>query len=157
MWLAFCRFLGWLLLFWFKMLHLKKLSVGSESIEGLEDWHQQVLKTRGKLVHVTRSFPRRGDEILKTQGSIFWVIKGKMLVRQAITDFVEIEREDGGRSCGIVLKQGLIPLIGVRHRPFQGWRYLNGDDAPADLPQGMDAKDVMSAEMAEELRALGLI
>ena len=142
-------------------LHLKKLSVGSESVEGLEAWHREVLESRGRIMHVTRSFPRRAGEILPG-GSIYWVIKGRMAARQAIAEFAEVEREDGGTSCGIVLVPGLVRVLSKRHRPFQGWRYLEGADAPPDLPgQGVDGAqgdgEVMPEKMAEELRDLGLL
>ena len=141
-------------------LHLKKLSVGSTSIDSLRAWHEEVLARRGKIIHVTRSFPRRAEEILPqggVGGSIYWVIKGKMCARQLIDEFIEVEREDGGVSCGIVMKPGLIPVFEKRHRPFQGWRYLEEKDAPLDLPSGDSAEDTMPMEMAEELRDLGLL
>jgi hypothetical protein len=142
-------------------LHLKKLSVGSTSIDGLRAWHEKVLSQRQRIVHVTRSFPRRKAEILpsdgQSNGSIFWVIKGKICARQMIEDLVEVEREDGGKACGIVLCPGLIPVFEKRHRPFQGWRYLEAKDAPADLPTGTNQSDAMPAEMAEELHDLGLL
>lgn len=146
-------------------LHLKKLSVGSTSIESLREWHQEVLARRGKIIHVTRSFPRRAEEILPPEGggdgngggSIYWVIKGKMCARQLINEFIEVEREDGGVSCGIVMKPGLIPVFEKRHRPFQGWRYLEEKDAPLDLPSGEGDEETMPMEMAEELRDLGLL
>ena len=138
-------------------LHLKKLSVGSTSIEGLEEWHREVLESRGKIMHVTRSFPRRAREILPG-GSIYWIIKGKMVARQLIEDLVEVEREDGGTSCGIVLAPGLVRILRKRHRPFQGWRYLEEAEAPPDLPgQGEGDAEVMPQKMAEELRDLGLL
>ena len=142
-------------------LHLKKLSVGSTSIESLKEWHQEVLARRGKIIHVTRFFPRRAEEILPQNGgaggSIYWVIKGKMCARQLIDEFIEVEREDGGVSCGIVMKPGLIPVFEKRHRPFQGWRYLEERAAPLDLPSGEGGEDTMPMEMAEELRDLGLL
>ena len=142
-------------------LHLKKLSVGSTSIDSLRAWHEEVLSRRRQIVHVTRSFPRRAEEIITPHGHdngcIYWVIKGKMVARQVIEDLIEVEREDGGTSCGIVMRPGLIPVIEKRHRPFQGWRYLEEKDAPPDLPVGITADDVMPAEMAEELKDLGLL
>ncbi|MEK9861369.1 MAG: DUF1489 family protein, partial [Alphaproteobacteria bacterium] len=103
-----------------------------------------------------RSFPRRAEEILPG-GSIYWVIKGKMCARQLIEEFIEVERDDGGVSCGIVMKPGLIPVFEKRHRPFQGWRYLEEKDAPLDLPTDAEGEDTMPMEMAEELRDLGLL
>jgi hypothetical protein len=137
-------------------LHLKKLSVGSTSIDSLREWHEEVLARRGRIIHVTRSFPRRAEEILPG-GSIYWVIKGKMCARQLIEEFIEVERDDGGVSCGIVMKPGLIPVFEKRHRPFQGWRYLEEKDAPLDLPTDAEGEDTMPMEMAEELRDLGLL
>ena len=94
-------------------LHLKKLSVGSTSIDGLRAWHEEVLARR-QIIHVTRSFPRRREEIItpdgQENGSIYWVIKGKMVARQLIEDLIDVEREDGGTSCGIVMRPGLIPV-----------------------------------------------
>ena len=137
-------------------LHLKKLSVGSTSIDSLREWHDEVLARRVRIIHVTRSFPRRAEEILPG-GSIYWVIKGKMCARQLIEEFIEVERDDGGVSCGIVMKPGLIPVFEKRHRPFQGWRYLEEKDAPLDLPTDAEGEDTMPMEMAEELRDLGLL
>jgi len=137
-------------------LHLKKLSVGSTSIDSLREWHKEVLARRGRIIHVTRSFPRRAEEILPG-GSIYWVIKGKMCARQLIEEFIEVERDDGGVSCGIVMKPGLIPVFEKRHRLFQGWRYLEEKDAPLDLPTDAEGEDTMPMEMAEELRDLGLL
>ncbi len=142
-------------------LNLKKLSVGSTDIDGLRAWHEELMARRSQIMHVTRSFPRRRDEILtpdgQENGCIYWVIKGKMVARQVIEDLVEVTREDGGISCGIVMRPGLIPVIEKRHRPFQGWRYLEAADAPPDLPIGASPEDTMPAEMAEELRDLGLL
>jgi len=50
----------------------------------------------------------------------------------------------------------LIPVWPRRVRIFQGWRYLETEDAPEDLPQTEDAAP-MPAELAAELRELGLL
>ena len=70
-------------------LHLIKLSVGTDSIEDLEDWIQLKLKEKKKRgekkperIHTTRMVPKRAEEILDG-GSIYWVIKG---VIQALED-----------------------------------------------------------------------
>lgn len=137
-------------------VHLKKLSVGSTSLESLAEWQQQVLARHGRLLHVTRSFPRRSAEVLDG-GSIYWVIKGWMLARQSVVDLVEMQRQDGKPACGIVLEGPLVPVLRRRSRPFQGWRYLETTDAPPDLPAGTSAGETMPEAMAEELRELGLL
>lgn len=137
-------------------LHLKKLSVGSENIKTLAAWHDELAQRQGRIMHVTRSFPKRADAILDG-GSMYWIIKGWMCARQPIIDLVEVIRGDGKPACGIVLTKGLIPVVERRLRPFQGWRYLEPADAPPDLPAGTDPDDMMPREMQEELRDLGLL
>ena len=45
-------------------VHLKKLSVGSQSLETLRSWQALRLSETGQLIHVTRNRPRRAEEIL---------------------------------------------------------------------------------------------
>jgi hypothetical protein len=42
-------------------------------------------------------------------------------------------------------------------RPFQGWRYLNLKDAPADLDKSGKGLAAMPEPLRRELRELGLI
>ncbi len=137
-------------------VHLKKLSVGSESLVSLRDWQTARLNAGGELIHITRNTPRRGDEVLDG-GSIFWVIKGVMCARQPIAELRPMQRADGKPACGIVLAPGLVPVEPLRVRIFQGWRYLEVKDAPADLPMNADSGETMPPEMAAELRELGLL
>ena len=136
-------------------VHLKKLSVGSVSIDNLKNWQNRALKQGQPIIHPTRNWPKRADELLDG-GSMFWIIKGQMIVRQPIADLIEVKREDGRPACGIVLHPELIPVWPRRVRIFQGWRYLETEDAPEDLPQTEDAAP-MPAELAAELRELGLL
>lgn len=109
------------------------------------------------LVHTTRMTPRRGDEILNG-GSIYWVIKRLVQVRQRIIGLHEGMDEDGRSFCAIELDPDLVPVEPRSHRPFQGWRYLKDEDAPRDLPRGSVASDAEPPpEMAAELRKLGLL
>jgi len=136
-------------------VHLKKLSVGSVSIDNLKNWQNRSLKQGRPIIHPTRNWPKRADELLDG-GSMFWIIKGQMVVRQPIADLIEVKREDGRPACGIVLHPELIPVWPRRVRIFQGWRYLETEDAPEDLPQTENAAP-MPAELAAELRELGLL
>ncbi len=83
-------------------------------------------------VHRTFQMPKRKADLLDG-GSLYWVIKGIVQVRQPLADIVEGTREDGTPCCLLVLKNELIPVRPVPRRAFQGWRYLNADEAPADL------------------------
>ena len=137
-------------------LHLKKLSVGSTSLEELDRWQAMRLENEGELKHVTRNTPRRGDEIL-AGGSIYWIIKGVMCVRQNITELRPVEREDGKPACAIVLAPGLVAVEPRRVRIFQGWRYLEGRDAPADIVLSGGGDAGLPPAMMAELRELGIL
>ena len=135
-------------------VHLKKLSVGSQSLETLRAWQALRLSETGHLVHVTRNRPRRAEEILDG-GSIYWIIKGVMSARQNIVDLVEVKRVDGQAACGLVLDPNLVAIVPTKMRIFQGWRYLESDDAPADLIDPVD--ESMPPALVAELRELGVL
>ena len=141
-------------------LHIKKLSVGSESVASLAEWQTQRLANEGRLLHVTRAFPKRAEEVL-AGGSIYWVIKKAIRARQVIDGLEVVLRDDGKKACAIVLRPGLIKVVPRRARPFQGWRYLPASDAPPDIPPDGKPKlgDTPAGvdEMHEELRELGLL
>ena len=137
----------------FMTIHLKKLSVGSQSLDNLRDWQALRLAQGGRLVHVTRNRPRRADELLDG-GSIYWIIKGVVTARQAIIDLAEAQLADGTPACGIVLSREIIHVTPSRRSIFHGWRYLEAKDAPPDI--GADDAGDMPAELAAELRDLGI-
>ena len=137
----------------FMTVHLKKLSVGSQSLDNLRNWQALRLAQGGKLVHVTRNRPRRAEELLDG-GSIYWVIKGVVTARQAIIDLADAQRADGTPACGIVLSPEIIQVAPTKMRIFQGWRYLEAKDAPPDI--GADYAGDLPAELAAELRDLGI-
>jgi hypothetical protein len=134
-------------------VHLKKLSVGSTSLDSLRERQALRLAHEGKIVHVTRNKPRRAEELLDG-GSIYWIIKGVMVARQQIIDLAEAKRLDGTPACGIVLAPELIPVAPTKMRIFQGWRYLEVADAPPDTGAGGEAD--MPSELVAELRDLGI-
>ena len=65
---------------------------------------------------------------------MYWVIAGTMLARQRILDIVEDQRDDLTACTSFILDPELVPLAGRPTRPFQGWRYLDPDAAPPDMP-----------------------
>ncbi|HYZ23378.1 MAG TPA: DUF1489 domain-containing protein [Rhodopila sp.] len=140
------------------MLHLTKLAVGVRDIEHLRAWQAERLRTHPPLRHRTRNFPRRRDEIL-AGGSLYWVINGSMLARQRVVDIIEDRRDDQTPCTSFVLDPELVPLVGRPTRPFQGWRYLEPEGAPADLaePGAAGGLETLPASLRQELRALCLI
>ena len=135
-------------------VHLKKLSVGSQSLENLRVWQALRLSETGQLIHVTRNRPRRAAEILNG-GSIYWIIRGVMSARQNIVDLAEVQRADGQIACGLVLCPVLVATVPTKMRIFQGWRYFETEDAPADLTDPFD--ESMPPALVAELRELGVL
>lgn len=142
-------------------VHLIKLAVGIDSFSLLaERQAARMSEAAGtaepRLRHLTRSTPRRSDEILDG-GSIYWVIKRSIRARQRIVDIDSTVNHKGLPRCALILDPELVPVRARPCRPFQGWRYLEQKDAPVDAIGFQDDADELPAEMAEELRQLGLL
>jgi hypothetical protein len=141
-----------------KTVNLIKLSVGTESVEQLTQWqqHRAALSPNDEYYHQTRMWPKREAELLNG-GSIYWVIKGEISARQRILRLDEKFGEDGVRRCGIVLDPEIIPTVNALKRPFQGWRYLTPEDAPADLPRGKSKEEPLPDELNRALAEIGVL
>ncbi|SNR84060.1 DUF1489 family protein [Puniceibacterium sediminis] len=138
--------------------HILKLSVGTESVDGLSAW-QASARARGPdglPRHVTRMWPKREAEILNG-GSIYWVVKGLIQCRQRILRLDEYDSGDGIRRCAIVLDPTLIRTSPAQKRPFQGWRYLAPADAPVDLSGSRASEDTLPPELAGALADIGVL
>lgn len=140
-----------------KTVNLLKLSVGTENVEALAAWQQmkQAQAPDGLPRHVTRMWPKRAEEILNG-GSIFWVIKGVILVRQRIVRLDEVTRADGIRRCAIVSDPELIRVEATPKRAFQGWRYLTAEDAPRDLSGDRSNEDSLPPSLSKALADIGV-
>ena len=127
-------------------LHIIKLGVGVSEVGELEEWVQK----RRPIVR-TRMTPKRADEILDG-GSLYWVVKGQILVRHPI---IRIETfPDGKRTrCEIELAKVAVMTAPQPRRPFQGWRYLVDNDVPPDLSGVGD--EAVPGDLALQLRSLG--
>lgn len=139
-------------------IHLVKLCVGATSVEDLQDW-QASRAARGQdglPVHVTRMWPRRADALLRG-GSLYWVIRGQILVRQRVMRLDERTSGDGVRRCAIVLDPDLRRTRPAPRRPFQGWRYLYPSEAPADLSRNATREEErLPAALEAALSELGV-
>ena len=145
-------------------LHIVKLCVGADSIEDLATWQkgrvaaQKRAGEKPRLFHTTFQSPKRQDEVLDG-GSLYWVIKGVIQVRQAIIGFDQGQKENGTPCCLLLLDPKLVAVRPSPRRAFQGWRYLTAEDAPADLTGRAAKGDLaeMPPAMRKELASLGLI
>ncbi len=142
-------------------LHLIKLCVGPKSLEELRasvEWRAGLEAARHgeEMVRcTTRMVPKRVEELLDG-GSLYWVIKGHVQCRQTLLDVRPATGADGHKACDLVLAPEVVPVRARPQRPFQGWRYLEPADAPADLA-GPAAAGEVPREMARELIELCLL
>ena len=134
-------------------LHLIKLSVGAQSLDDLARWQHS---RKPPLKHQTRNMPRRAAEIVGG-GSIYWVINRFITARQCIVGIVEGEREDGTACTNLLLDPVLVPVQGRPMKPFQGWRYLRDEDAPADIVAGSSGAQHLPESLRRDLASLGLL
>ncbi|MSO75992.1 MAG: DUF1489 family protein [Alphaproteobacteria bacterium] len=143
-------------------LHLIKMAVGVDDVATLAAWQRRrrsEAKARGDQPvtrHLTRNTPRRGDEILDG-GSLYWVFRGQVQVRQKIVGITTAENAEGEKRCAIMLAARLHRVVPRRHRPFQGWRYLDATLAPPDIADMAAGPGKLPPALAAELRDLGLI
>ena len=134
-------------------LHLLKLAVGIEDIDHLRRIRAARQAERGGSWVYTRNHPRRAQEVL-AGGSIYWIIRGQIRVRQQVMGFRSDRDDNGRRYCLIEVDPKLVPTLRRPWRPFQGWRYLSPGDAPEDCRR---AGEPPSDRLLAELRVLGLI
>lgn len=142
-------------------LHLIKLAVGIEDAGHLAAVQERRLAESlaaghgHRLFHVTRNVPRRAVELLDG-GSIYWVIKGRIRVRQRLLDIEDDTDDEGRRYCRLMLDPERVETRPWPHRAIQGWRYFPAESVPPDLAR-LEGDGRLPPEMAAELRDLGLL
>ena len=144
-----------------RIAHLIKLAVGVDDVahlERIQEARRAAARASGQppiARHVTRSRPKRAAEVL-AGGSMYWVVRGLLQVRQRIVSLEAVTGDDGVPRCAIGLDDSLVRVLPRPCRPFQGWRYLDPADAPPDL-DGTGETDEMPPHLVAELRELGLL
>jgi hypothetical protein len=139
-------------------VHLVKLCVGVDSVGELAAWQRdrvRAMRKRGakaELAHTTRMVPKRVDELLDG-GSLYWVIRGVISVRQRLIAIRPFRDKEGVGRCHLVYSPRLVLVSPRPRRAFQGWRYLDVKDAPPDIGK---ADLSMPDELRRELADLGL-
>jgi hypothetical protein len=143
-------------------LHLIKLCVGCDTIGDLEEWieenraHHRRLDRAYEQTHTTRMVPKRLDALVDG-GSLYWVIRGQIACRQRLLCVRPFTDGDGIGRCHLVLEPVVVPVRPRPCRPFQGWRYLERNDAPPDLGRAAGDLAAMPEALRRELADLGLL
>ena len=139
-------------------LHLIKLAVGVSDLDhlaALQDRRVQTHDGRRIVPLTTRRLPRRADEIL-AGGSLYWVVRGSVAVRQRVLGIDTAVDGEGQGFCILRLDPERVPTVPVAHRPFQGWGYLDPAKAPPDQA-GAAGTGELPPHLLAELRDLGLL
>ena len=132
-------------------LHISKVAVGCGSVEALRRRQESRLRD-GVVPFATRYRPKRAEELIG--GSIYWIVKHRITVRQTILGFAESESD---RRTIIRLDPELVPVRALPRRAHQGWRYLLDSDAPPDLSGSGDGSEDLPPPLADRLALLALI
>ena len=142
-------------------VHLLKMCIGIEDVEHLKQSQSakmaqsQAAGRNNRLWHRTRHMPKRDAEVLGG-GSIYWIIKSFIRVRQRIIGLEAVIGGDGIPRCDLIFDPELIRTESQPRRPHQGWRYLAPASAPKDLDLTNQDEDVPE-ELVIELGEIGLI
>lgn len=143
-------------------LNLIKLCVGVETVEDLEAWISSRLEEKRRAgqpveqFHTTRMQPKRAEELLDG-GSLYWVIKAQVQCRQRLLDIRPVTDANGVSRCQLVLEPKLIRTDWQPRRAFQGWRYLEANEAPADADARGGSYAALPPALRGELAELGLL
>ena len=133
-------------------LHLTKVAVGCADIAALTERQTRYAVVPGEVRNLTRFMPKRAAELVG--GSIFWIIKHRLVARQPIVSLAMVTTE-WGTKCRIGFAGPPIPVAAVPKRAHQGWRYLDAADAPPDL--GPVDGDALPVGMVRDLQAMWLL
>src|SRR5690606_840254 len=136
--------------------------VGCDTVGDLEQSVARAMERRKAsgeplaYAHRTRMFPKRAAELIDG-GSLYWVIRGQVECRQPIVGVEPFVDAGGVSRCRIELAPQIVRTYRQPRRPFQGWRYLSVEDAPADLDgPGQEAAE-LPPELRQHLADLGLL
>jgi hypothetical protein len=131
-------------------LNIIKLVVGCDTVEDLIAWRRP--QAGEPWILRTRMTPKRAGELLDG-GSVYRVFKGLVLCRQRILA-IDTVGEGQAARCHMTLDEDVVLTQPLPRRPFQGWRYFDGRDAPADLAAPGDTASVPQ-DLAVRLREIG--
>jgi len=110
-------------------LHLTKVAFACRDLDAL----RQRIESRaanGEIRVATRMRPKRAAELIG--GNLYWIVKHRLVAGIEILRFED--REDG--RIDIVCSAELKAVSPVPRRAHQGWRYLDGIDAPGGEDDG---------------------
>lgn len=132
-------------------LHLTKVAFACDSVDYLRE-RIAARAVDGEVTITTRYRPTRHAELIG--GSLYWIVKHRLAARSRILGFVEAE---GEKRWQIRLAAELVSVRARPKRAHQGWRYLKGEDAPADVAGDNSGLAALPPKVLDELVRIALI
>ena len=130
-------------------LHLTKVAFACRDLGALKE--RIARRAVGREVRIaTRMRPKRASELVG--GNLYWIVRHRLIAGLEILRFED--REDG--RIDIVCSAELKAVSPMPRRAHQGWRYLEGADAPTadDDGSGLGA---LPPQLYGRLAALALV
>lgn len=130
-------------------LHLTKVAFACRDLDAL----RQRISGRvadGEVRVATRMRPKRANELIG--GSLFWIVKHRLIARQEILRFED--RQDG--RIDIVCSGELVAVTPRHCRAHQGWRYLEEENAPTADNDGTGVAE-LPPQLYGKLASLALV
>jgi hypothetical protein len=144
-------------------VHFLKPALRAQEVYHFQERQKQFcMPYQGRMAYPvwTSRKPRRENEMING-GSVYWIVKNQIQVRQEIWALETIQPQDDGEkpSFMILCNPELIRVQPIARRAFQGWRYLEADNAPPDIGvlSDLSADDAIPQEMESDLRSAGLL
>jgi hypothetical protein len=103
----------------------------------------------GEVRVATRTRPKRAAELIG--GSLYWIVKHRMIACQQILRFDD--REDG--RIDIVCSSALTPVVPIARRAHQGWRYYEAEEVVAE--EQVSGLAELPPQLFGKLAALALV
>jgi hypothetical protein len=130
-------------------LHLTKVAFACRDLAALQS-RISGRSIGGEVRVVTRMRPKRATELIG--GSLYWIVKHRMIACQMILRFDD--REDG--RIDIVCCDQLMAVVPIPRRAHQGWRYYETNAAQAQDQEVTGLGDLPPA-LFGKLAALALV
>lgn len=134
-------------------LHITRVAYGCSGLDMLID-RMVAMQVDGVIRLSTRNAPKRIEEL--KGGSLFWIIRHQLVARSPLLGF---EPQEGVRGWHILIDPALMLVQPAPRKAHQGWRYLEGNAAPADLGPAFSAgqDEALPPMLIQELGDLGLL
>jgi hypothetical protein len=127
---------------------MTRVAFGCDSVDDLVE---RLAAREAPVRLTTRYRPKRHEELIG--GSLFWILKHRLVARSEITGFAEAPE---GRT-DILVSNRVVLVHPKPKRAHQGWRYLTAGSAPRDVVEGDVTGDDLPPGLALELSSMGLL